>query len=186
MNSTAIALPQALQDEAVGLSQLVGRFLDIVRGPDTNREVSTLSNLRNLFENSVGMARSLLVIRVENENSAADCLDRQQETIRQLRLVCGRSNPIAAIGDTEYAVLLVGYDQCCELIPRLDYIVSRAAAGHLNGDGGSLRCRIGVARSPIDSEELGASIAMASIAAQELQASGLAYQFISRRHKSRD
>ena len=71
MNSTAIALPQTLQDEAVGLSHLVGRFLDIVRGPDANREVSTLSNLRNLFESSSGMSRSLLVIRVDDAGKMA-------------------------------------------------------------------------------------------------------------------
>lgn len=57
------------------------------------------------------------------------------------------------------------------------------AAGHLNGDGSSLKCSVGVARCPVDTDDLSDLIQMASNAAAELIDNELRYQFISRRHR---
>ena len=104
--------------------------------------------------------------------------------MQQLQATCGRASAMAPIGDNEYAVLLTGTNQCSELIPRLEQILSRAAAGHLNGDGVQLQCRIGVARTPMDGYDLKDLIARASAAARDLAGSTLSFQFIAERHRA--
>ena len=89
----------------------------------------------------------------------------------------------APIGDGEYAVLLLGIEQCADLIPRMENVVSRMASGRFRADGESLKCTVGVARCPLDAEDLVNLIRMASTAASELGGGGPQYQFISRRHR---
>lgn len=172
------------------LGKMIDSFIGIIGAPKpshTQHAFGAFSELQRAFDATQGLCKSLLVIRVENnqpecKEDASARLEHQGRIVRQLESSCGLHTHGAAIGDDEYAVLLLGVDQCSELIPRLESILSRTAAGHLNGDGSSLKYRIGVARCPIDSEELRDLIPMASTAAKELSHSDLAYQFISRRH----
>ena len=174
------------------LGTIVDSFAEIIRRPNSSNAqtpvVNAFTELRDKFDASVGFAKSLLVIHVDDGQkftNESERLTNQQQVTEQLKLTCGRAVPVAPIGESEYALLLLGYDQCSELIPRLENMIARAKAGHLNGDGRSLLCRIGVARSPIDTEDLRTAIAMASAAASELLESDLSFQFISRRHNIR-
>lgn len=178
------------QANAAMLGRLIDSFLGIITTPNSvsnQQERSTFSRLKIAFEQNECLAKSLIVVRVENdasenEDDPSARLAHQALITQQLQAACGRSAYVAAIGDKEYAVLLQHIDQCSELIPRLENILSRTAAGHLNGDGASLVCRIGVARCPIDASDLGELIRMASTAAAELRDSELGFQFICQRH----
>ena len=181
---------QGAQAHAALVGQVVEGVLGILKAPEEKLACHcTFSELMRAFKAAAGLPKSLFVVRVENDYSeqsqdASERLAQQAQITQQLASACGRSAHVAAIGDKEYAVLLIGIAQCSELIPRLKNLLSRTIAGHLNGDGTSLDCRVGVARSPMDSEDLTELICMASNAATELGVSDLRYQFISRRHRT--
>ena len=174
--------------------QLLGALLDdftrIIKQPDTPAPVvSGFEGLRNKFNTARGMAKSLIVLKLENpvqansEGPEAQRLKREQQT-KQLTQILGKQTPMAAIGDGEYAILLLGYDQCADLIPRLEQLAERTQARLCSGDDSTVRCSMGVARTPMDTEDLQSAVVMASTAASELTEFDPCYQFISRRHKS--
>lgn len=188
MNNLTTASIEQSQAQAAMLGQLIDGVLGILNTSDTKQASNgSFSDLECTFKVTEDLPKSLLVVRVENDFSeearnASERLTRQAQITQQLSSACGRFAHVAAIGAQEYAVLLPGMDQCSELIPKLNNFLSRTTAGHLNGDGASLDCRVGVARCPMDAEDLGELIRMASKAAAELRSSDLRYQFISRRH----
>ena len=168
------------------MGQILDSFIGIIKSPEVNlpRKCS-FTELKRSFDATNGLSKSLLVIHVENglsecEEDVSACSAHQERVLQQLLSVCGRHADGAAIGNKEYAVLLHDIDQCGELIPRLENLLSRTAAGHLNGDGVSLHCRIGVARSPLDADELRDMIRLASTVAAEISHGELGYHFFSR------
>jgi hypothetical protein len=191
MNTNVTASFDATQPNPAMLGNVIDSFIGIIARPEPVSKQDTVgafSGLRRAFDATAGLQKSLLVIRVKNdvsedEEHATTLLARQGRIVRQLAKTCGLNTHAAAIGDDEYAVLLLGIDQCTDLIPRIENVISRMAAGHLNGDGASLKCSVGVARCPMDTDDLGHLIRMASAAAAELIDSTLEYQFISRRHR---
>ena len=190
MNTHVTASFENTPTNPVLLGNMIDSFIDIIARPKPASKggaVGAFSELRRAFDATEGLQKSLLVLRVENEVSEGEedvsaLLVRQGSIVRQLEKTCGLNTHAAAIGDDEYAVLLLGVDQCSDLIPRIKNVLSRMAAGHLNGDGASLKCSVGVARCPVDTDDLSNLIRMASVAAAELIDNELGYQFISRRH----
>ncbi len=174
--------------------QLLGALLDdftrIIKQPDTPAPVvSGFEGLRNKFNTARGMAKSVFVLKLEDSiqanggNDEAKCLKELRLTT-QLKQILGKQTPVAAIGDGEYAILLLGYDQCADLIPRLEELVARTNASLCTNDTSAARCSIGVARTPMDTDDLQSAIVMASAAASDADDAGPCYQFVSRRHKS--
>ena len=180
---------QNMQSNAAFLGQVIDQMIGIIKTPQQGQPSHhSFSSLKTAFETADSLPKSLLVVRVENDHSevekdAAARLTQQAFIAQQLQSTCGRYTHAAPIGEQEYAILLLGIEQCSELIPKIENLRSRTAAGHLNGDGASLDCRVGVARCPIDTYELNELIRMASNAATELRHSELGYQFVSRRHR---
>ena len=161
--------------------QLLGALLDdftrIIKQPDTPAPVvSGFEGLRNKFNTARGMAKSVFVLKLEDSIQANGGND-EAKCLKELR-------PVAAIGDGEYAILLLGYDQCADLIPRLEELVARTNASLCTNDTSAARCSIGVARTPMDTDDLQSAIVMASAAASDADDAGPCYQFVSRRHKS--
>jgi GGDEF domain-containing protein len=174
--------------------QILGALLDdftrIIKQPDTPApKVSGLTDLRNKFNTAHGMAKSVFILKLEDPiqansgNNEARRLKEQQLTA-QLKQILGNRTPVAAIGEGEYAILLLGYDQCADLIPRLEELTARTQAILCTNDASAARFSIGVARTPMDTEDLQSAIVMASAAASEFDVAGPRYQFVSRRHKS--
>ena len=188
MNTYATTSLENTQTHAGTLGQILDSFIGIIKPRRANLpKKSNFSELKHSFEITKGIRKSLLVIHVESDADHQDDVNArladQERVLQQLRSVFGIRATAAAIGDKEYAVLLHGIDQCNELIPRIEEMLSRTSAGHSNEHQVSLTCRVGVARCPIDADELSDSIRMASNAATELVNSEHTYQFISRRHR---
>ena len=188
MNTHATTSFENAQADTAILGGILDSFIRLIAKPkpaSTQSAAGTFSALQSAFEASSRRGKSLLVIRVENEGSevAGALVDRQRHIVQQLEKTCGLNAVAAPIGDGEYAVLLLGIEQCGDLIPRMESVISRMASGHMSGDGVSLKCGVGVARCPLDAEDLGHLIRMASTAASELGNGGPGYQFITRRHR---
>ena len=196
MNTHATASFQNPQVDNTVLSGLVDSFMRLIAKPEPASTYSTgdtLSALQRAFDGFKRPEKSLLVIRVENEGAEVDVsgikenasafLARQSYIVQQLENTCGLNTFAAPIGDGEYAVLLLGVEQCTDLIPRMENVVSHMATGRFRANGESLKCTVGVARCPLDAEDLSNLIRMASTAASELGGGGPQYQFISRRHR---
>jgi hypothetical protein len=83
---------------------------------------------------------------------------------------------VAPLALDEYGVLTPGLDECTNLIPRAEQIISRLKRIGLD-------CAIGIARCPLDAEALTDLVAMSGLAATEATSIPDRYQFISRRHR---
>jgi predicted signal transduction protein with EAL and GGDEF domain len=184
------SLPE-LQTRTHMLGELLDTFTSILVKPEALPAPShDFNHLRNKFNATREYAKSLLVVRMQStyqNNDAHSDSDRsilRNDVAEQLQALCGSGTCVTAIGDNEYAVLLIGYDQCSELIPRLETILASAQSGSFCAHGRGIPCHIGVVRAPLDTEELHTAVAMASTAANELTGSASAFQFMSRRHKN--
>ena len=190
MQTAEYSTTSELHAKAQMLGALLDDFARMIKQPDTAVPAAGgFTELRNKFDASLGLAKSLLVVKVRQSSSttelshATSYLENQTLVTKQLKEICGQQTPVAAIGDDEYAVLLLGYDQCGELIPRLENLVARIRTTLFSDDDSAQQCHIGVARTPIDTEDLQTAIVMASAAASELTGTGPSFQYICRRHR---
>lgn len=172
----------------------LGHILDSFIGLLTPRKAavqskSSFSELEHAFYATKGLPKSLLVVRVEEDAASENDADarrvHQHKILKQLISVSGIRATVEPIGDNEIAVLLNGIDQCSELIARVEEMLARIEPepATRQNDNKSRKCTVGIARCPIDADELNDSIRLASSAAAELNGSEYRYQFITRHQR---
>jgi hypothetical protein len=171
----------------------LGHILDSFIGLLTPRKAavqnkSSFSELEHAFYATKGLPKSLLVVRVGQNAASDNDVDarqhHQKNVLKQLISVSGIRATVEPIGDNEIAVLLNGIDQCSELIARVEEMLSciEPEPATRQSDNESRNCTVGIARCPIDADELNDSIRLASSAAEQ-NGSEHRYQFITRHQR---
>jgi hypothetical protein len=190
MTTLANTTLENTQTQAGALGHILDSLIDMItprKAPVQSR--TSFSELEHAFYATKGLPKSLLVFRIEDDAASENDADarrvHQHKVLKQLISVSGIRATVEPIGDNEIAVLLNGIDQCSELIARVEEMLSCMSPVKKQSDSKSRNCTVGIARCPIDADELNDSIQLASCAAAELIDSEQRYQFITRHQRRR-
>lgn len=143
--NTSLNNPQA---HAGALGHILDSFIGMIKPrQEVQQSRSSFSVLEDSFEATKGLPKSLLVVHIGTDaglqKDKTARLVHQEKVLTQLISVFGIRAEAAPIGENEIAVLLNGIDQCSELIPRVEEMLSRISTAHEASNDQSLNYRVG-------------------------------------------
>ena len=148
---------------------------------------------------AIGVPMAILVVRIDawQAMAASDC--RAEESAADLLAgAFGEGSAVASLGAGEYVVLLRGVNHFPELLQILEYAQSRTRddsglrtgrrsyrehAGECSPAGACFSFKTGIARCPLDDEDLRTLLFLAGTALDELHGDTPDYQFVDGRHR---
>lgn len=148
---------------------------------------------------AIGVPMAILVVRIDAWRATAASNSRVEESAAGvLAGAFGEGSVVAALGAGEYVVMLRGVNHFPELLQIIEYAQSRARndAGlqteHQNHRDSTDQCspagacfafKTGIARCPLDDEDLRTLLFLAGTALDELNGDTPDYQFVDGRHR---
>ncbi len=181
-------LPLALRARSERLRRALGdRVAGEGRTP-AGAMLEAFPRLRESFDEArgLGLPMSMLAIRIGNfDRLAGRPGGLRRDIVAELSRAFGGEARVAPMTDNDFAVLLLGKDQCPELVGCVNYALERLSRDALDGSGLALVCQVGIARCPLDADDFDELITLASRATADLPPNAPDMCFVDRDHRLR-
>lgn len=132
----------------------------------------------------IGIPMSILVVRVDDYEAFQPVseADKHDRVLERLSGAFGDGCAIASLGGDEFVVLLRGVQHFPELLQILEYAQSRVRKSGKGAKTSSI-FKTGVARCPLDDDNLRTLLVLAGRAVDDLEADTPEFQFVDGRHR---